>query len=234
MRFAAAHTSIPAQAYALWGDILLDAGRLDEAEEKYRRATTADQTLADGLAGLARLRLQQGQYDEASQLAEEAVDRDPFPQTAWANWAESYRLAYCYDDAIAKYQELLSKIDPYYSSAYVGWGQVLRSKHQLHEAVYKFRHATKIDETDSWAWRSWGEALLDMHRYEAAIDKFCKPLEINPWDAWAHHGWGNALAALGRLDEALSEFRRACELDGRNFWARCRPRKYADRPWPPR
>jgi tetratricopeptide (TPR) repeat protein len=218
VRIAAEQTSIPAEAYGLWGDILVDMGQFEEAAQVYRRATTTDPSLANGLAGLAFLLWRQRHYHEAACTCAQAIAVDRYHISAWMGWAESLRLSGAYDRAIEKYKALLV-LYPYQASASVGWGQILRSRHQLHEAVAKFKDATEIDPSESWAWRSWGEVLTDMHRYEAALDKFHKAVAANPWDSYGYIGCGNVLAALGRLAEALAQYQRACELDGRNSWA---------------
>lgn len=213
----ATDTAVSAQAFGIWGDILVDMGRFDEADEKYRSAIEADSSIASGYAGQSSLLRRRRRYKEAVGASKQALAIDCYYPGALGNLAEALRQSEEYDAAIESYQKLIA-LDSYQASAYVGWGQVLRNRHQLPEAIAKFRQATKVDSADSWSWRSWGEALFEMHRYEAGISKFRKALGINPWDSYSYIQWGKALAAMGNHAEALSKYRRALEVDYRSFW----------------
>lgn len=213
----ATNTAIPAQAFGLWGDILVDLGSFDEADEKYRSAIAADPTIAIGYAGLAHSYRRRRLYTEAISASRDALPVDRYYPSALSNLAESLRQSGEYDAAIETYKTLIA-LDSYQASAYVGWGQALRSTHQLRAASAKFKRATEVDSADSSAWRSWGETLSDMHRYKAAIAKFRKALKINPWDSHAYLQWGRVLAAMGNHEEALAKYRLALAVDSRNFW----------------
>ncbi|NNF67756.1 MAG: tetratricopeptide repeat protein, partial [Gammaproteobacteria bacterium] len=67
----------------LRGEALLGLGRLDEAEDAFRRVGAEQSTAATGLTGEARAAIFREQYDEAEKLINLALEKDPFSVAAF-------------------------------------------------------------------------------------------------------------------------------------------------------
>jgi tetratricopeptide (TPR) repeat protein len=215
------NTTIPAQIYGLWGDILANTGRFTKSAAIYERATQADPNSVNGVAGRSFLSLHRRKYREAAEECERTIIRDRFYIVGWLNWGEALRRGGKLDAAIQKYQELL-KIDRYRGSAHVGIGQACLTKHQIRDAILHFKRATEIDPSEAWAWRSWGDALTQMHRHRPARKKYRKAIRVNPFDANAWVGLGRTYLIDGNGGQAEICFAKACLLDGRSAFARGR------------
>src|SRR5207253_1793229 len=122
----AVNTTVAAQAYALWGDILVEMNEFDEAHDKYQRADQKDKKLAHGPAGEAFLLRRKRRYHEAILASAEAIARDRNHPAALGGLAEALRLIRQFDTSRKTYEELIL-LDPYQSGAYVGVGLTLRA-----------------------------------------------------------------------------------------------------------
>ena len=80
-----------AEARAQMGDLLLHAGRLEEAEEHFRRALALDPGLARAHASLGVLRLRQDKIAEAKEHLARAVAADP--RSHLARYQHAYALS---------------------------------------------------------------------------------------------------------------------------------------------
>jgi tetratricopeptide (TPR) repeat protein len=217
-KLALAVEILPADAYAVWGDLLVDAGQPAEARSKYDQSTAGNPDLGNGLAGLARVFQRQGRHAEAIHTAQQALDLNPYHMGAKSVWIEALRTSGHYKTAIGVCQELL-EVDPYQATGHLHWGQALRALGNPREAIAHFKRAAQIDPFESWAWQSWGDGLMDLRRPRQALRKYHRAAMLHPWNAGPHTGMGQALFTLGRYGESLDEFRRACDVDPRAHWA---------------
>lgn len=87
------HDAPLTEAEAAWhlGDMLLRAGRDEEAEAYLRRALDADARLAAAHVSLGVLRLRQNRFDEAQQLLRRAAALDPLNHLARFHLADALR-----------------------------------------------------------------------------------------------------------------------------------------------
>jgi tetratricopeptide (TPR) repeat protein len=73
------------------GNVLLEAGAVDEAAAAFRRTIASAPSEADGYVGLGEVMMQRGDYAEAARLLEQAVERDPEYKTARFLLGMTYR-----------------------------------------------------------------------------------------------------------------------------------------------
>jgi tetratricopeptide (TPR) repeat protein len=218
-QIAAERTTNTAEAYAVRGDVLVRLGRFQKAEGVYQLASSADPKLANGLAGLAFLRVRQRRYGDAIRLSEDALRLDRNYLTAWLRLADSLRSSGRLDDAEKVCRTILD-FEPYQSAAHVTWGQVWLARRKPDAAIARFRRAIALDPANAWAWVHWGTALLDQHRPRIALRKFEEAVAVDPWFSDGYSKWGDALVELKSNEEALARFRRALERHRRNGWRR--------------
>jgi|GEM_PF-2987763 len=211
---AAEGTSIAAEAYAIWGDILVEAGEFAAAADKYERSEQRKPKLAFRLGGDGFRFLRQHECLEAIRVSNLAIDRDKFYMPARLHKAEALRRLGRFDKAVDACREMVA-YDHYMAGAYVNWGVAIQSKNP-DEALALFQHATVKDPAETWAWRCWAEMLQKRYRYDEAISRYKRAIESDRFDSYSHLGWGRVLLSMGRDEEAGTHFQIACQHDGRN------------------
>ncbi|MCB2212033.1 S-layer homology domain-containing protein [bacterium] len=125
----------------------LQQGTLDQAEAEFARANELDPKYAHAWAGIALVRAQQGQIDEAEDLADEAVDKakkDPF---VWAARGRVYSLITepgDYDGDIDDQFEKAVDLDADFDLAWYWWGLAKKRAWDFDDAGAKFARAIAL------------------------------------------------------------------------------------------
>lgn len=188
---------------------LRDAGRLDQAVERYRRALALDPASAAAHNNLAIALGAQGRIDEATRHYEEAVRIEP-------NASSHYNLANVlarqgrFDEAVEHYQRSLA-LRPDLVGAHNNLGIVLQTQGRLDDAARHFQAAARVAPDDARAYRHLGGLFASQGKVDQAIQQYRRALEVAPDDRDARRDLGMALLAQGRGDEAIAEFRRGLE-----------------------
>ncbi len=97
-------------------------------------------------------------------------------------------------------------------TAWVAFGQALKTAGQNDEAERAYGQAITLDGMNALARMGLGELRLSTGRPREAIREFELALRRQPSLAAAHMGLGNALAFMGLNDEALEHYERALAL----------------------
>lgn len=182
-------------AYILWGLILHDKGRYEEAIAKYQEAMKpehgADST-ARSLAyldwGLASFKL--GRIDEAIQNYRKSIELNPKAAVAYNNWGDLLRIMQTRRDG----------------------------------AINEFKRQTASAAIDPALIIWWFQWWLD-DGYARAIDKYQKAIETDPELAHPYIGWGFTLFKQKKYEEATQKFQIAAILNSESpetfdYWAR--------------
>lgn len=143
------------------GQIYESLGKYKEAAAAYKLATTL----------------------KADELNNESV------MSAFYNLGNVYAMMNDHPQAIATYQQVISKLPDVHTPHYnVGLSLATLGKHK--EAIGAFKEATKI-KPDYWeAHYNMGVAHSKLEEYPQAIEAFKKTLEHNPDNAQAHYNLG--------------------------------------------
>ena len=181
-----------------------------------------------------------GNYEEAIQCYDRALEIDPKGADVWNNKGVAFKNLGHYDEAIKCYDRAL-KIDPKYARAWLNKSVALGNLGRYDEAIQCYDRALEVDPKDADAWYSKGVALNELGRYDEAVQcydhalkidpKYAshrvigdlrlqhRALEIDPKYAYAWHNKGVALKHLGRYDEAIACYDRALEVDPKHAHA---------------
>ena len=184
------------------------AGRLAEAEGRYRRILEREPAHADALHLLGLLAHQVGQHEPARQLVTAAVAVKP-EVAAFHNTLGNVRRALGQLDAAAEsYRQALAR-QPGLAEAHNNLGVVLRQLGQAAEAERCYRRALAARPDYAEALGNLGNVLLEQGRRDEAERCYRRVLTLRPDSAEAHNSLGNALHELGRLSEAEASYRQA-------------------------
>jgi tetratricopeptide (TPR) repeat protein len=117
-----------------------------------------------------------------------------------------------YDDAAAKYQEIIDK----YPESLYAWsnlGVVRFQQGKLPEALKALQQAVKLSPTDAFSYSNLGIVYYQMNEYENAISALERALALDPTNAKSHNYLGCACSQKGWSEVAEKEFLKAIEID---------------------
>ena len=117
-----------------------------------------------------------------------------------------------YDDASAKYQEIIEK----YPDSLYAWsnlGVVRFQQGKLPEALKALQQAVKLSPTDAFSYSNLGIVYYQMNQYENAISALERALALDPTNAKSHNYLGCACSQKGWTEVAEKEFLKAIEID---------------------
>jgi Tfp pilus assembly protein PilF len=169
------HTSA---AFNLWGVVLEDQMKDDDAVAKYQKAIELDPKktrFAYFNWGIVVHR--QKKYDEAVAKYHKTIELNPKDAVAYNNWGEVLYDQKKYGEAAAKYQKAI-EFNPKYADAYNNWGFVLYDQKKYEEAVAKYRKAIEFNPKNSVAYTNWGIVLYTQKKYDEAQKKLAKAREV--------------------------------------------------------
>ena len=194
------------------GDLLLQAGRFDEAIMRYRRSLDLNPKSASTHYNLGYALSARGRRDEAIAQFDEALTIDPDYAQAHNNLGALLQMTGRFDEALAHYQRAVAlradNVD-----AVTNLGQLLSTLGRPADAVDRFRAAIAIDAGNAQAlsglaWiraTSWDPALRDASEAVTLAERAVAATgrrSVSALDALAA-----AYAAAGRYDEAVAAAR---------------------------
>ena len=181
-----------APVQVLYGQALIDHGRLKEASKTFQLALEANPKSSHAHLGLAQVALSQGDLEVSRQHLLQAVKIDARHGEVHGLLTEVYRRL---NESVKAQRELrmaqqLPEITPVPDSVYAKLAA---------EGISAFWYETR------------GRVYLKRGRYTEAAREFAMALEVRP-DAEAHHNIGFALHYLGKYEEAAEHYRTAIAL----------------------
>ena len=201
----------PEQAFALGGQAL-QAGRLAEAEQRFRQVLARHPAHADSLHLLGLVQLQAGRAEEAAQTIGKALALQPSAPQFHNNLGSALRSLGRLAEAEAAFRKAVA-LRPDYGRAMVNLGQTLVAQGRTTEAAEQLRRALRLLPGDLDA--NWSLALLlhGANDFAGAAEGYRRVIHAAPQAAEPHDNLGRALVALGRRSEGAAALRRALELE---------------------
>ncbi len=193
------------------GDIALAAGRLDDADRHYAAVPEGVDPYHDATFGLGRVRLAQGQLDEALPLLEKAVGIGPDPHML-ALLGDLYVHANQPEKAAPLFAQLERETEG--QAAYLRERSYFLADHDrklpeaLELAQLDYQQRKDVFGSDALAW-----ALFKNGRVDEARDAIDAALKLGTQDARLFYHAGLIYDRLGRNDEARSFLNRALSLN---------------------
>ena len=161
------------------------AGRLEMAEDIYRRILAVEPDHADAWHLLGLIAHQCKQHDAAARHLQRAIGLNPTKALFHYNLGSVRNAQANCVTAIAAYRRAL-ELKPDYVEAFTNLGSVLQEQGDLDEATVCFRRALELQPDLAQLHINLGHALKDQGQLDEALACFRQALELNPADAEAH------------------------------------------------
>jgi len=192
------------------GDRARDAGRLDDALAKYRKAIDAAPQLASAYANAGAILFQQQKVDEAYKLFVRGVEQSPSDRTLLSNAAAAAQQLGKSPEALTFIDRALEK-NPRDAALHALRGTILRSLNRDADAVTALQEATRLAPNEARHHFSLGNALYATGKKDDAIEEYRKAIAIDRDYTRAYYNLGAALFETGRYSEALAAYAKALE-----------------------
>jgi tetratricopeptide (TPR) repeat protein len=200
-----------------FSDLLLRAGRLDEAEMALNQAVCLDCDSALAHTSLAELLNGQGRAKDAEPILRVAINRDPRrPSLRWALsdvLSRLGRLTEAFDEASAAIE-----LDDPEPGRLHHYARLAFDLGRLEDAEVALRRAIQMSPHDGDLHFSLSEVLERQGRADEALKEAAAAIERPGADPWRFHHHACLALNLGRLEEALASLKHALlrEPDNRN------------------
>lgn len=193
------------------GNALLASGRIDEAEQSYRRALDRKHDFALARFNLSSLLAQTGRVDEAIAGYERAIKLKPDFVEAHYNLALLFQGQHRWDAASSEYQRTL-QLRSDHADAWNNLGLVLKQLGSIANAIECHRNAIKFKPGSAEAFNNLGVAYREQREVNRALECYTQALSLKPDYAAAFNNLGNLLQSMGRPSDAVACLKRAIEL----------------------
>jgi len=187
------------------------AGRLDCAEELYRRVLATDPRQPDALHLLGMAAFVRGRQEEGHDLVRQAIRAKPNEAVFHANLGIVLEALQRWPEAEAAYRRALG-LNPRNAPALNSLGNLHRAAWRLDEAARCYQAALSLDANFPAAQSNLGNTFADQSDFDQAIACYRRALDIDPTFVDARKNLANSLAEQGLCREASEELRRAQSL----------------------
>jgi protein O-mannosyl-transferase len=163
-----------------------------------------------GYNNLGIVLLQKGQFDEAAEQFQKALEINPEYSEAYSNLGLAFFHKGWLDRAIMNYQQAL-EMTPKSFVTHGDLGNALLQKGRVADAVVQYEKALAIKPNYEEAHSNLALAFLQQGQLDAALAQYKKALEIT--DSFGtHNNIGMVLVQKGKTDEAIGQFQEALRL----------------------
>lgn len=203
-------TSGSYRIHSLLGQVYLEKGDLDAAENQFQRAAVLGPDRADPHASLAEVAARRGDLATAELRFRRAVELDADNLAANNNLGVLYARAGRYDEAAACLERVLA-VDPDDPEARVNLGLLRLNQRRPELAVTHLTRAIELRPDYADAERYLGTTYVMLGNFGLAERHLRRAIELVPGDAGLQATLANVLASAGRIREAEDLYRAALQ-----------------------
>ncbi|XP_066954615.1 protein O-mannosyl-transferase TMTC2 [Macrobrachium rosenbergii] len=214
-----------AMAHLNMGLVLGLLGQKAEAAEVYRHCSqldgsglkdprTHESTKISALFNLGRLYADDGHFERAIDVYQEAVDKMPpyyQPQSLYNMLGEAFFKLERFEEAEKFYLEAL-KVKADHVPAHLTYGKLFSPQQRISEAEEWFRRAKALAPNDSTVHQHFGQFLSEVERHEDAADHYVRAAQLAPSEYEIIFNAANTLRQAGRNKQAEEYYRLAVHL----------------------
>jgi len=191
--------------YLRLGSLHREAGRLDRAEEAYRRVLELDPGSAPAFNNLGNLHVQKGDLEAAEQAYKKSLEILPSYVEALVNLGTLYSRQNRMGEALDLYQEALP-LSVHREEIYNNLGTTYLRLERFVEAERALRQALELNPEQPGILFNLGGALEGQGREEEAISAYERSIGVDPTYPRSYFNLGRLYARKGRLEEAARAY----------------------------
>jgi tetratricopeptide (TPR) repeat protein len=180
------------------GNVLLRAGKFEEAVQAYNKAVKYDRSFGWSYTNLGIAYLQMGRYAEAALLFQKSLDllkTDSDRAVAWNGLGNLYRCLNDYHNAVAAYQKA-DELDPDNNGS---------------RDTVEYMHSEATDR-NAKVWNELGDTFFEAGSYSEASNCYRKATEMFPQSGWAFSNLALSLTHETKLEESIPYFLKCIDL----------------------
>ena len=200
-----------APAYYNVGVELGKAGKLELAEEHFRKALETDAHYADAAYSLGYLLMQQGKNEAAAEEYRAALRLKPSHFLAHNNLGVILWRAGKAEEAAQEYREAIT-INPDFAEGHENLAIVLAAKGELEAAEAQFREALRLQPNIPRTMSHLAEVLIREGKLNDAEAVMAAALRIEPKNSNLHLHLGEVFWLERKTGEAKREYEEACNI----------------------
>lgn len=198
---------------------LIQMDRLADAEGEIRKALAEDPHDAEALILLALCRIDEKKFDEAVQLAEQAVAQEPESPFIYQVLGRAYFYSQNIPQARLAIQQG-QQLAPSDASFYYLRAQIEFYQENWQQALRETERGLELDPEDVDLINLRAQALVKLNRNSDADVNLDYALNKAPEDSYSHANKGWVAIEKDRYEEAVKHFMEALRLDPENDYAR--------------
>jgi tetratricopeptide (TPR) repeat protein len=198
------------------GNALAAAGRFQEANARYQRATELDPECARCYQRWWSALREQGDYGAALEKLEKAIELRPQEYTYLCDLGATYFLAGDEEKAADAYRKAVPDNPAY---VYNQWGDAFYDQERYEEARTRYQQAIELDPNKSLYHSNLGWANLKLEEYDQAVDAFQRAVALNPGSEVDQANLGEVYYKMKEYDLAIAAFERSVALAPGYAWA---------------
>ena len=164
-------------------------------------------------AQLGKALYERGQFEEAIEPLQKAIELDPNYGLALTAFGATMARLNRNDEAVALFKRSLA-ITPEDASLHMNLGSALYQKHDLDAAIAAFHESLRLDPNNGFALASLAYAQHAKGEAIQAIASIEKATRVDPKNADHHYWLGSFLEDQNRFHEAIAAYRAAVKIRG--------------------
>jgi len=196
-------------------DSLIKQGKLQEAEEIYRRLIATGKTNHKVFGNLGILCGMQRKFDEAIELFKQALQVKSNNPSAHNNLGILLKEKGDLNGAINSYKKALI-FNENLPDTHYNLGVALQERGDLTAAINSYKKAIKLNPNHTNAYNNLGASLKEQGDSSAAISSYNNALKLEPNNPNIHNNLGAALQEKGDLSRAITSYNTALKLEPNN------------------
>jgi predicted O-linked N-acetylglucosamine transferase (SPINDLY family) len=187
------------------------AGRLAEAEERYRRALDSDPGHFEARHHLGIIHYQRGEHIAAIRQIDAALVVNRDVAAAHNNRGVALAALERSEQALASYDRAIA-LAPNYVDALINRGNTLKDLQRFEAALASYDRAIALVPGHAIALAQRGNVLQGLRRFQDAVASYDRAIALKPDYSAAYNDRGSALATLGHFEQAVASYEQAIAL----------------------
>lgn len=187
-------------------------GKIADAEKIYLRILEGEQEHPEGLAGMAKVRMHERDYETAQVLLQRAIAAGNTRPTTYYALGECFRLREMHAESVEPYKQAQAG-DPENSDYGLAHGIALKKSGNHEAAEPILREVGELDPNAQFVWTELGDVLRAQNRPDEALKIYMKAQNTYASDKMARAGAAFIYESKGENMKALDEWSAYIRMD---------------------